>query len=668
MCGIAGIINPDRSLQTGVLIHRMNQTMRHRGPDDEGYLLFNNKELTIAKGDDSKPFLSGSKAHIHIKECTSHHTLAFGHRRLSIIDTSAAGHQPMASDNQQSWIIFNGEIYNYIELRNELKIFGHSFTSESDTEVLLKAYTQWGTACVDKLNGMWAFVILDLKKNLIFGARDRIGVKPFYIYNDTKVFAFASEPKALMALPMISKSIDESSIFDYLACSTVERNGHYMIRGIQELPASHAFIYHLKELKLNIYRYYTLNFTERISHYQNTNANIYAQKTRELMQKAVSVRLRSDVPIGFCLSGGIDSSTIVSIAAKINQTKNIEQLGKHLRTFTSINGERGFDESDWAQITAHANHVYWQKTLCTAKDLNDKLQAIIHFQDYPLLSTSTYAQSKVMELASQNGIKILLDGQGGDELFGGYSTFYTSLWLSSIRKLKPGLLINELLNVHNAPFSLKTFAQSIIKISLDQLPESFKPAIANKLKPELKYINKEHWQNKHYSFAGDFSSLDLNSLLHHYYTAGYLKNLLRWEDRCSMQYSIESRTPFSDDLQLMEAIFKIPASYKIHNGWSKKLLRESMRGIIPDAIRNRRDKLGFATPQRKWLTAIAPQMKEGILQLAYLDDYKFIHIDLLLHNWGQIFSSQGAEHSQDLVWRYYNYLLWLSQIKKGGSL
>jgi asparagine synthase (glutamine-hydrolysing) len=666
MCGIAGILAPETErFHLSSVVANMANSLRHRGPDDEGYVLFADDTTTIAGGNETQASAWGSRfpySPVHrINEISGSYSFALAHRRLSVIDLTEAAHQPMCNDDGSIWVVCNGEIYNYVELREELKSRGYVFRTQSDIEVLLKAYECWDVRCLDRLNGMWAFVIYDRKEQLLFGARDRFGVKPLYYYQSPELFAFASEQKALLTIPGISTGVMDDAVFEHLLLGQVELREEGFYKNIKELLPAHYFITDTETCSLTTRKYYNLAFRQNAGHFNSSESVSLADGVRERIFKAVDIRLRSDVPLGFCLSGGLDSSSIVCTADQITRNKTVSLVSDHLRTFTAVNTSEHFDESCWARKIIERTGSEWILAECRAEDILPELESMIWHQDVPLYSTSTFAQNRVMKAAKEHGIKILLDGQGGDELFAGYQTFYTSMLLDLLRHFRFNGFFRELFSLCNSPATAGIFARSLMKLAFDRaLPGSLKNSFASSYRPELEYFN-EDVRKQHsglLNLSGEFSSMPVNHLLHHYFTGYYLKNLLRWEDRCSMQYSVESRTPFSDDINLIEYVFSIPAEFKIRSGWSKVLLRKAMEGILPEEIRTRRDKLGFATPQTDWLMQINGEMKQMISELSVLDSSRMIDHGRLLKDWDNIFSTPEKWKVQDMAWRYLNFLTW----------
>jgi asparagine synthase (glutamine-hydrolysing) len=665
MCGIAGILlfkQDDLYLQHR--LQKMAATMVHRGPDDEGYVLFSKNDIIPCGGKDT-PSSSWNNsinysAQKSIEETVPDVFMGMAHRRLSVIDLTAAGHQPMCNEDASIWIACNGEIYNYIELRSELESLGVVFKTKSDIEVLLKAYEFWDLRFIDKLNGMWSFVIYDKRKNILLGCRDRFGVKPFYYTLQEDFLAFASEQKALLTLPF-KKDIHDKAVFDYLVHGRVESGETGYYQHIKELMPSHYFMYDLNQKQFSLQRYYQLSFFSGYRQADAKTSGDYISHIKDKIFHAVDLRLRSDVPVGFCLSGGIDSSSIIGVAKQINDNKHLSQLQGSLHAFTATHSGHDCDESAWASLVVDKYNLNWQKAPCTSEKLFEELESMIYYQDSPLFTTSTYAQNTVMKAAKENGITILLDGQGGDELFAGYVPVYISFYFELLRQFRLGRLTKEWFHLNRAPLDGSILFKSMMKVALNQsLPNSFKKGLYKCTHKETSFISNDFFaqNSSEISLSPDYSDKSMNFLLHDFFTRHYLKNILRWEDRCSMQYSIESRTPFADDISLIEYMFSIPSSYKIHHGWSKYLLRQAMKEVLPESIYRRRDKLGFATPQTHWLMQQNERMKTMLFELYSFDTDKIVSGSKILGKWETIFSIPKHSQQQDFVWRYINYLLW----------
>lgn len=653
MCGIAGILNFKESIQVSEM-RIMADTLRHRGPDDEGYLAVDlkAKKLYSLTGNDSK------RAGQHVNGFSGPAGMFLAHRRLSIIDPSPAGHQPMCNRDKTLWVVYNGEIYNYIELREELKEYGHEFRTNTDTEVLLAAYEMWGEECLSRFNGMWSFVIYDRKKNTLFGARDRFGVKPFYYYYDNHYFAFASEIKALISLPSFNRKINSNAVFDYLALGLLENEEEGFFKGIFELLPSYAFTFDIDGISLKKWKYYTLDYTDVWEPFNEKKYSEYIDTTRRMIFDAVRLRLRSDVPLGSCLSGGIDSSSIVCVVNSLLNNAQLEQIGSKQKVFTACYADRSIDESTWAEEVVNKTRTEWFRTFPEPEQFSRDLEDLIYFQDIPFGSTSIYAQYRVMKLARENGLKVLLDGQGGDELFTGYSGFHTAFFLEILRNRDFPALLRELRGVNNSPANAKFILSSIIKrISLSALSEGIKRNMRIKYygrKINNQFLNSDFWEThkQRLALTSDIY-MSLNRMLYEMMCCMNLKNLLRYEDRNSMRFSIESRTPFADDINLIEYVFKLPSAFKIHKGWSKLLLRDSMHGIIPDRIRLRKDKLGYTTPEQLWLL----NNKDHLNHYLTGNVHNYISINNIFDGWDQTISGRKGYDSTN-IWRIINFAAW----------
>jgi asparagine synthase (glutamine-hydrolysing) len=583
VCGIGGIINLENkpiSIIDGA--NTLSKTLRHRGPDDEGFLFFNHTDTICVYGEDTqKQSINNSlnfSAEKHFSQIDENYTGVFIHRRLSIIDLSESGHQPMCTTNAKVWITFNGEIYNYIELRKELEILGHIFKTQSDTEVLLNAYMQWGNECLQKLNGMFAFALFDLEKKKIFCARDRSGVKPFYYYFKDGIFCFASEIKALRALSFIETNLNERALYHYLVYDALEYEPEGFLKNIFELVPSHYLELDLCNKQIIFKKYFEVVIETNYIPYSEKLFSICKEETKQRTTDAILKRLRADVPIGCCLSGGIDSSVISGVISHHN---------KNFNAFTATFPEERIDESRYAKDVVDFTKATWHTVTPTANELVEDFDKLIYSLDIPIWSTSTYAQFRVMQLAKQCGIKVVLDGQGSDELFAGYSHYYTTY-------------LNELF--HNKQYNQwysegRGLGDNFWFLYLKENVKRKLQFNSNKKYLKTDFVTEHsHPENIRYSFSS------LNEHLQYDFFAGKLKTYLRCEDRCSMYHSVESRTPFADDTFLIDFAFKTPSSYKIKKGISKYILRESMGNYLPPSVYNRRDKMGFVTPHNKWLS------------------------------------------------------------------
>ncbi len=472
MCGIAGLWRKDKQGISAEALEPSLTRLRHRGPDDEGFLVANTstRVVTLLGGDDTPeelPLPSWRTA-TEIKG-----DVLLGHRRLSILDLSPRGHQPMPLDNEKCWIVFNGEIYNYIELREELKALGHSFQTGSDTEVILHAWQAWGPECLNKFNGDWAFALLDLRKEdepELFIARDRWGIKPLFYVDKTEAFWFASEAKSLVG-QAIAFTPRETSVTRFLLSGELPA-GHgsdTFFEGIQQLPPGEAI--RLNSKGLERFRWYDLR--EAASTISSVDEATAVQEMAQQVTNAVNIRLRADVPVGSCLSGGVDSSSIVGTMRQIFD----QQGAGELHTFSAVYRERGtFDESKWITQVVEYSKSKPHYTYPDEMSLSEAFDKMVWHQDEPFQTASIFAQWCVMQEARAQGVVVLLDGQAADELLAGYQpgtyqehfleTFgkgelltFAKDWFKrkAATQIPAGVLLGELAQilVHGATGSLK---------------------------------------------------------------------------------------------------------------------------------------------------------------------------------------------------------------------
>jgi asparagine synthase (glutamine-hydrolysing) len=540
----------------------MMQKMKHRGPNDEGI------------------FLDGN--------------IGFGFLRLSILDLSLLGHQPMFDESKKFMIIHNGEVYNYLELRNELEKKGYKFKSNTDTEVILYSFIEWGENCLNKFNGMWAFAIYNLENKNVFISRDRFGVKPLYYVHNDKFFAFSSEIKPLLSILENKPKPNEQLIFDFLVFNRSDYSEETFFEPIKKLQHGHCI--NINKNNYKIKKWYDLN--ESVL---NTNGFQKPEEFRDLLNNSILLRLRSDVPVGVNLSGGLDSSSIMSLL--------IKNSNQDIKSFSAIYGKNVFgDESKYIyEFKDTVHNMFFIKP--NAETLANDYETFIYANEEPIPDTSPYAQFKVMELAKEN-VVVLLNGQGADEQLGGYKYFFGSYFKELLYRFELINLFKEIKNyiiIHKDKIGIESFVFSF----LDDYVK-YKIAILRNRTPLNGYFKKRFIKN---SYIADkiFNVKSLNeALLNHFEYK--LEHLLKWEDRNSMWFSLETRLPFLD-YRLVEKTLASNAELKIKNGMTKVILRDAMKDIMPENIRNRVDKVGFATPLNDWL-------REPIWQKIIYDVFK----------------------------------------------
>jgi asparagine synthase (glutamine-hydrolysing) len=524
--------------------------------------------------------------------------------------------------------------------------------------VLLYAYQKWGVHCLEHFNGMWAFVIYDAKKKILFGARDRFGVKPLYYTQNTDFFAFNSEIKGLLAKGDISRKINNDASLAYLRYGLDSYSGETFFAEISELQPSHYFIFDIDEKKLTIEKYYELPFNDEWEKFDDKKCEEYLKGVQERVINAVDLRLNADVTVGSCLSGGMDSSAIVCSINRLLQRKGYNSVGSRQGVVTACYENSPIDESKWAKIIADAVNANWHRVFPKEEDLLADLNDLIYSQDIPFGSTSIYAQYRVMKTAREAGITVMLDGQGGDELFTGYTPYYYAYYAEAKANRDFDLLAEEQRHIKNTPLGNIDIKKMAHKNELKNLIKTQLPdTIVNLLRrfinqPETKYVLSIGKKYKNYTYT------TLNQMLYTLMSFSSLPTLLKYEDRNSMRFSIESRTPFADDIDLIEYIFSIPSVYKIHHGWSKYLLRRSMTGFIPDEIINRTDKIGFATPEYEWLGSIKSYVFDNINP----DLSAILNIHRMEKDWDRILATQNKPGINN-IWRYINFILWFNVFK-----
>lgn len=593
MCGIAGIfLKGSQTINLKDSIKFMTRAIKHRGPDGEGYLL--------GRKGDYQPFFGTNQQFSQsfkfipqtaINQADDGYDFAVSHVRLSILDLTDSGHQPMCDLQENYWITYNGEIYNYLELKEELKVLGVTFFGYSDTEVIINAYNTWGSKCVEKFNGMWSFVLIDKTTNTVFASRDRLGVKPFYYINNNNLFAFASEQKAFVKANLVEAKVSLNHQFDYLINTSLEQDGTSFFEGINELLPGYNLYYNLNTHQLRTEQYYCLSKKVNLENNHLSDQQL-TEKIKETLFNAVKLRLRSDVEVGTCLSGGIDSSAISVIMQRYMQ--------QPLNCFTAQFKNTSIDESKYAKLVTeqlNAKHYFVEPTII---EFEKEVKSLVYSQDVPIWSTSTYAQFKVMELAKQHQIKVVLDGQGADELFAGYHHHFVAQWLQLLKENKWNDLNSALRASRksiDAPylFFIKDMIKSKRILNEDSLAKFFKQDFLKTSSIDKLKLFK-----------------NVNSQLIHDIETKRLKSFLKCEDRCGMWHGVESRTPFSDDIHLIELLFSFDGKRKIKNGTSKYFLREAVKDLLPEPIYKRYDKKGFETPQGAWIKQLFPSMIERI--------------------------------------------------------
>ncbi len=590
MCGIS-VLFQKQNLSHKLLSDFIEslRIINHRGPDDEGIVLINTNtnDFKVLKTDFTHSSVSDQTDISNID--LENYNLAFGHKRLSIVDLSVLGHQPMKG-NDCSWIVFNGEVYNYIELREELKLLGCYFKTHTDTEVILEAYRIWGKDCLNKFNGMWSICIWDAPNKKLFISNDRFGVKPMYYTENNNGFTIVSETKQFKGFQHANLTVNQEHVNDFVNYGYVDVDESTMYSNIFRFKKSHCVIvdplsYKLGDLKANQMPYYSVKQSKR-----NISEKDAIEEFRFLLRDAVRIRMRADVDFGFALSGGVDSSAILYMARNIIQS---EKSDNTLLGFSAIfPGYNMADESAFVKIVADdlpCNTTYSYPM----DDFNfDAFEKHIYHQDEPVTGTTFFAQWSIYQKVKESGIKILFNGQGADEVFAGYHHHFYRY----CRQLLINGKLPEYLSLLNQYAELKGFSKKIIH-----------QTVFNEVKLKTKMmLGISKFDNALFKYWNKIDTLD--EMLVRDLDTFQIPTFLRVDDRNSMAFSVESRHPFMD-YRLVELGYSLPNNLLIKNGWQKYIVRESMTEM-PEAIRYRKDKKGFTTPHDVWLKKYKDNFEE----------------------------------------------------------
>lgn len=617
MCGFVVLAGCADEAQRGLVVRRMLDTITHRGPDDHGTL------------DDG--------------------LAAFGFRRLSILDLSPGGHQPMTSGCGRYSIVFNGEIYNYVELRQELMALGHRFVSRGDTEVLLHAYMQWGADALPRLNGMWAFVIIDRVKRILFGSRDRFGIKPLYRHRTAAgLTLMASEIKAIHASGLYAWSPDLRTCADFLADGLQEHTQRSFHAGIELVPPAHSFT-------LDAEGRYTETAYWRPEDFPERDVADPTETFARLFEDAMSLHMRSDVPVGVHLSGGLDSSSIACAAARIRAST---QAQGPLVSFSFMDHE--FDEStyirDTLAQTGAQHHVLRTDAQAVWRDLPDMLR----MQDEPVHSMTPVISYQLMRATAEQGIRVVLNGQGADETLAGYGSYFRDAWISALSDGLPRAWreVQRYAEARGEP-AQRLFKGLLVHALKSQLRRSslYRRAADRRYRAALE---AQRWLSPEMTRLAtghpEYEAPDLRSQLIHDLRASPLPLYLRTEDRNSMAHSVEARVPFLDH-RIVELALSLKREWKIDANLNKVVLRRAMRGRIPDSVQSRQEKMGFPTPQERWLRGELHDVARDTLERTRHRLQPFVETDAVLDLLARHRAKAGRFDTQ--VFRALQLGLWL---------
>ena len=600
MCGISGIINKNNNVVDLESITHMTNLIKHRGPDDEGFFIKNN--------------------------------FAFGFRRLAILDLSADGHQPMHYLDQRYTLIFNGEIYNYLELKKELIENNYKFKSNTDSEVILASYDMWGEDCVNKFNGMWSFAIYDSINNKIFCSRDRFGIKPFYYSSLNSQFIFGSEIKQLLHFQK-NTFVNKEVLIDFIATSFCEHKKETFFEEISTLPPSSNLVYDLSSNSYTIYKYYNIPFDS--SHQEKSFEQAFSDFSDEF-NRSIEYRLRSDVKVGTCLSGGLDSSTVATIASnKYNLINNDRFTAIHAKS-----SEVDSDESYYAKTVAKNSNIDLHIIEPSIEDFKNSINEVAYTQEEPYGSPSIIMQYFVLKKANDIGCKVMLDGQAGDETLLGYEKYFPAAYYDIFKKYGLVETIKQIIRSNENNSRMNIFW--ITKFIVGNFSSKLRKIVH---KRNARFLRKHN--NLEFLDTLSKNYLNINKLQEQEIASTNLPALLRYEDKNSMRHSVEARLPFLD-YKFLETALNTNIQYKISNGWTKFILRKFLNQFMPDEVVWRKNKLGFNAPENTWIKEIDSDIKKTITNSKILR--KVCNMNTLLAMYNKI--------DIRLKWRLYSIAIW----------
>jgi asparagine synthase (glutamine-hydrolysing) len=620
--------------------------LRHRGPDGEGYAWIGIEgdaiEFKGADSPESLDFLPLLSPELLPRRAG----VLLGHRRLSILDTTSAGHQPMKTSDGRLWITFNGEVYNYRELREELGGF-YEFSTGSDTEVVLAAWLVWGKECVRKFVGMFAFVLVDCRaaNPSVYMVRDPFGIKPLYWASLDGDLLFASEIKGLFAMGL--KAVGNGRrLLPYLNNGTTDFGDETLFEGIYQLPSGSRMLVNWRggHLSKETERYWA----PRPGSVSSLSISEAAEAIRAIFVKNIGLHLRSDVPIGAALSGGIDSSGIVGGMRGLNPEVEIN-------AFSYVAGDEKLSEERWMDLVAREKGIVQHKVYGSPDRLSAAVEDLVYVQDEPFGSTSIFVQYEVFRASAEAGVKVMLDGQGADELFAGYYGYGARRAETLIRRLR-FLEAISFIRSSTEPGLLSRMIYGFLPDSARLLAKRF-----SKRGGGLKAVRR--------GWLTDYSGLNewgerasgadrLRMELSHSISTSSLPMLLRYEDRNSMAHSVESRVPFLT-VEMAELALSLPEEIIFsEGGYSKHVLRQALKGLVPESILSRRDKIGFATPEGSWLKALTPWVTEQFCE-ASLERVPFLDGVEVRRQWQDFLN--GKAHFDHRFWRWCNLAVWARQ-------
>jgi asparagine synthase (glutamine-hydrolysing) len=621
MCGINGIVLTSPGPQPGwealgAELSRMNAALGHRGPDGCGIYVGNGVGL--------------------------------GHRRLAILDLTEAGAQPMFNADRSLVLVFNGEIYNYLELISELRAAGHEFRSRTDSEVILHAYAEWGDSCVERFNGMWAFAIWDTRRRRLFASRDRFGVKPFVYLERPEEFVFSSEIAGIRAARPVTEA-NLGKLHDYLAYGYRTNNGETFFAGVRELPPAHNLV--LEDGVVRLSQYWSLPEGESFA----GNEAELIERFLALLRDAVLLRFRSDVPVALLQSGGLDSSAICKVVDEEIEAGNLGMPS--VVAFTSVYRGKRFDESALVrELIAGCRHIDSVEIEPEAAGLASLLPAFAKAMGEPVFSTTAFAHWRLMQSIREQGIKVVINGQGSDEAFAGYGKYVVGYRLLDLLLSRPLDAMAEFqASKQNLGFSGGMMVAQIAKAILGRRAASkfrsrWIEGVTQLLDPAFHRENDRYLRELSATLEPRNLDRHLRAQLAHY---GF-NQILHYEDQSSMSCSIEIRSPFID-YRVMELAFTLPDSYKFGGGVTKRLVRQAFASKLPERIIHEKEKIGFATPFHSWM--MDPELRKAVAALVTSPEFAARRIWRAAPLRKRFVDPQGTAGPFP-AWRFINVELW----------
>jgi len=627
MCGIAGIVALD-GFDPQTLV-AMTHLVIHRGPNGFGFAFTEpgrQSRVEIIHNEDRLPQVSRP-------------VIGLGNRRLAILDVSPLGSMPMEIENGEYCITYNGEIYNYQEIRQELQELGHYFHTGTDTEVILRAYREWGEECLERFNGMWSFALWDRPRQRLFCARDRFGVKPFYYAMAGRSFFFGSEIKQIHLASAIPRRANSTTVLAFFEWGLTDYSAETFFEGIYQLLPGHCLTLSLSNPPIPVIRRYWELRTERRIDLRPEEAT---EEFHRLFKNAVRIRLRSDVPIGVCLSGGLDSSSVLCQAKAIAP-------GTQFRTFSACFEEPGIDEREYMACAVSATESVSHATFPKGHAVWENIQTIAFHHGEPLGSLSTFSQWTVMETARRHGISVILGGQGADESLCGYQKYQYFYFWQLLKEGDPNVIRQFVMWMCNGTSSPNGRFIAATRYLPAVFRQPFSPTERMGTEDVRRSVQNFKTQLGFAKSVAERQKIDL--------TYSSIPTLLRHEERNSMAHSVESRLPFLD-YELVEFAVNCPPSLKLHDGWSKWILRNAMKGTLPEKVRLRKTKLGFDAPVSRWMRLGLPNGQRELWDAPRLRMERFLNGRNVARECIKFLRNAQTALPADLLFRALSLELW----------